>query len=151
MLGISDCRSQIWNLKFAICDPEGPVRSLTRAPLGRNRYSAPQPAPRGRFFRAQPMGLCLKPIFLLLRLRSPASPPRSSLLPKGPPCHHKRTSARRRWKSLRGRSKKVRGPAEQAESTETEQFDKPTGLLLSAREVGPRTNLPADETPEPRG
>jgi len=35
-LGISNYRSQIWNLKFAICNPEGHVRSLTRAPLARS-------------------------------------------------------------------------------------------------------------------
>jgi len=46
---------------------------------------------------------------------------------------------------------RVRGLAEQAESTESERFKEPTDPLLSAREVSPRTNLPADETPKPRG
>ncbi len=44
----------------------------------------------------------------------------------------------------------VRGPAEQAESTETERFKKSRGPLLSAPEAGPRTELPADETLERR-
>ena len=40
---------------------------------------------------------------------------------------------------------KVRGLAEQAESTETKRFKEPTDPLLSAREVSPRTNLPDEE------
>ena len=44
----------------------------------------------------------------------------------------------------------MRGLAEQAESTESERFKEPTGPLLSAREVSPRTKLPADETLEQR-
>ena len=43
---------------------------------------------------------------------------------------------------------RVRGPAEQAESIETKRFKKSRGPLLSAREAGPRTELPADETLE---
>ncbi len=39
----------------------------------------------------------------------------------------------------------MRGPAEQAESTDTERFKKSRGPLLSAREVGPRTELPDEE------
>ena len=46
---------------------------------------------------------------------------------------------------------RVRGPAEQAESTETERFKKSRDPLLSAREAGPRTELPADETAEAKG
>jgi len=36
----------------------------------------------------------------------------------------------------------VRGLAEQAESIETKWFKEPTDPLLSAREAGPRTELP---------
>ena len=39
----------------------------------------------------------------------------------------------------------MRGLAEQAESTESERFKEPTGPLLSAREVSPRTELPDEE------
>ena len=46
---------------------------------------------------------------------------------------------------------KVRGPAEQAESTETERFEISRGPLLSAREAGPRTELPDEEALERRG
>ena len=45
----------------------------------------------------------------------------------------------------------MRGLAEQAESTESERFKEPTDLLLSAREVSPRTNLPANETVSQEG
>jgi len=45
----------------------------------------------------------------------------------------------------------VRGPAEQAEGTETERCDISTGLLPSAREAGPRTKLPAEETSGAKG
>ena len=45
---------------------------------------------------------------------------------------------------------RVRGPAEQAESIETKRFKKSRGPLLSAREAGPRTELPADEALERR-
>ncbi|OGP98154.1 MAG: hypothetical protein A2W10_03665 [Deltaproteobacteria bacterium RBG_16_55_12] len=76
------------------------------------------------------MGQCFNRTFPLLRLRSPASPPRSRDLPvlvaKIDKFHMR-----------------VRGSAEQAESTETERFDETTGLLLSAREAGPRTELSA--------
>ena len=50
-----------------------------------------------------------------------------------------------------GLSLGVRGLAEQAESTETKRFKEPTDPLLSAREVSPQTNLPADEALERRG
>src|SRR3972149_7106272 len=40
---------------------------------------------------------------------------------------------------------RVRGLAEQAESTESERFKEPTGPLLSAREVSPRTGVPDEE------
>jgi len=36
---------------------------------------------------------------------------------------------------------RVRGPAEQAEGSETQRFDISTTLLPSAREAGPRTEL----------
>ena len=39
---------------------------------------------------------------------------------------------------------RVRGPAEQTEGTETERFEKSRGPLPSAREAGPRTELPPD-------
>ena len=39
----------------------------------------------------------------------------------------------------------MRGLAEQAESTESERFKEPTGPLLSAREVSPRTGIPGEE------
>jgi len=43
---------------------------------------------------------------------------------------------------------RVRRPAEQAESTETERFKKSRGPLLSAREAGPRTEVPDEEALE---
>jgi len=45
---------------------------------------------------------------------------------------------------------RVRGPAKQAESTDTERFKETTGLLLSAREAGLRTELPDKEALERR-
>ena len=41
-----------------------------------SRWDFRKAAPRGRLFRAQPMGQYLKSTFLLLRLRSSASPSR---------------------------------------------------------------------------
>src|SRR3990170_162901 len=43
---------------------------------------------------------------------------------------------------LSAKPMRVRGLAEQAESTESERFKEPTDLLLSAREVSPRTDFP---------
>src|SRR3989442_12830721 len=71
----------------------------------------------GAYFHDQGLQVTI----LLLRLRSSSLPPWSLF--------------------IRGRQfhAKVRGPAEQAESTDTERFGKTTSPLLSAREAGPPT------------
>src|SRR3990172_4350744 len=52
---------------------------------------------------------------------------------------------------LRRFTPRARGFAEQAQSIERKRFKEPTGLLLWAREAGPRTKLPAEETSGAKG
>src|SRR3990167_2964183 len=77
-------------------------------------------SPRGTRSRLRPMERCFNRTFSSLRPQPHSRSPRP--LPAAP--------------------LGVRGPAEQAESIETERFDEATALLLSAREAGPRTGLP---------
>ena len=114
--------------------------------------------------RSDPSGTCLdEPSgipFGQFRLSSCASPrcvpaapsmfrsgsPLSPLPPQPgdlPPLERRSTPSRRRSLRSRGLHMRVRGPAELAESIETERFKKSRGPLLSAREAGPRTKLQA--------
>ncbi len=70
----------------------------------------------------------------------------SSLSPK-----RRLTPSHRKSLRSRGSHTRVRGPAEQAESTDTERFKKSRGPLLSAREAGPQTELPDEEALERGG
>src|SRR3989338_6388369 len=69
--------------------------------------------PRGTRLLLRPMGQCLIRTFSSLRPQPPSRPPRSL--------------------------RKARGFAEQVQSIEGKRFKEPTGLLLWAGEVSPRT------------
>jgi len=111
-----------------------PLQGLPQRPLSRGSSGAMLPSavhgpsPRGARLRLRPMGQCLNRTFSSLRPQPHSRSPRP--LPAAP--------------------LGVRGLAEQAESTETKRFKEPTDPLLSAREVSPQTNLPADEALERR-
>jgi hypothetical protein len=94
-----------------------------------------------RACRQPPYSYVCGPLPRPLRASSLFSSQGTSLYPK-------RRLTPSRWNSLRSRGlhMEVRGTAEQAESTETKQFKKSRGPLLSAREAGPRTEPPANET-----
>src|SRR3990172_518765 len=96
-------------------------------------------------YAAHSNGQSLPATILLLRLRSPALPPRSyhlPLIPGASPSLERKIDSESLELSAKPRTLRVRGFAERAESTESERSKEPTGPLLWGGGVSPQTKFP---------